>query len=71
MLGPSGFSTLYLFLQLSALFLGSAHALPSVARRSTTLTVRQNDGGLTQPVTVQTQDTLQTCVIVSSQMSTH
>lgn len=62
MLGPSLF--LYLFLHLSPIFLGLVRALPAASRRNNSLVVRQNDGSLTQPVTVQTQNILQTCVLL-------
>ncbi|EKM54132.1 uncharacterized protein PHACADRAFT_257755 [Phanerochaete carnosa HHB-10118-sp] len=60
MLGPS--AALILFLQLFSVFAGLSNALPTPARQSRTLVVRQNGNNLSQPVTVQTQDILQTYV---------
>jgi hypothetical protein len=56
MLGPS--AVVFLALQLLNAYSTIANARPTVARSA--LVVRQNSGGLSQPVTVQTQDVLQT-----------
>lgn len=62
MLGPS--AALLLILQLFSVFSGLSDALPTPARQSRTLVVRQNGDNLSQPVTVQTQDILQTYVVI-------
>ena len=61
MLGPSA-SLFLVFLQLLNAFVGFSYARPTLARTAGGLVIRQNNGTLTEPITVQTQDVLQTCV---------
>lgn len=60
MLGPS--AAFLLVLQLFGVFAGLSSALPTSARQSRSLVVRQNGDNISQPVTIQTQDVLQTYV---------